>query len=58
MKIEKRQQAARAFMRFQRITKQNGSIYKSIREKGCLKKLIEMEAPSDGLLLGEFTLHF
>jgi len=29
-------------MRFKRITK----------EKGCLKKLMQMEAPSDGLLYG------
>ena len=33
MKIGKRQQAAGAFMQFKRITKENGSIYKSTRER-------------------------
>ena len=33
MKIEKRQQAASAFMRFKLITKGNGSIYKSTRKR-------------------------
>ena len=33
MKIEKWQQAAGAFMPFKRITKENGSIYNSTRER-------------------------
>ena len=33
MKIEKRQQAAGAFMRYKHITKENGTIYNSTRER-------------------------
>ena len=50
MKTEKCPQAAGAFMRFKRITKENGSIYNSTRER-VDSKLMEMEAPSDGLLV-------
>ena len=37
-------------MRFKRITKENGSIYNSTRERVDSRNLMEMEAPSDGLL--------
>ena len=42
------QQGASAFMQFKRITKEN--IYSG---KGWLKKLMEMESPSDGLVISE-----
>ena len=37
-------------MRFKRITKENGSIYKSTQERVDSKKLMEIEALSDWLL--------
>ena len=45
-----KQQAGGAFMRFKHITKENGSIYKSTRERVDSKKLMEIEALSDWLL--------
>ena len=45
-----KQQEGGAFMRFKRITKENGSIYKSTRERADSKKLMEIEALSDWLL--------
>ena len=46
-----KQQAASAFKRFKCITNENGSIYKSTLERVDSRKLMEMEAPSDRLLL-------
>ena len=48
-----KQQAGGAFMRFKRIIKENGSVYKSTKERVDSKKLMEIEALSDGLLSRE-----
>ena len=42
-----KQQEGGAFMRFKRITKENGSIYKFTKERDGSKKLMEIEAISD-----------
>ena len=50
-----KQRAASAFMLFKRITKENGSLYKSTKERVKSKKLMEMGAPYDGLLTQGIT---